>query len=263
MSKLEIDSIFDLNSPNFEDYFERMMNMLTPEQRSRIPDRIKKKLITNKGEIKIGKTTFMERLFTLVCAGGNRFTITIEPPIGENVLSVEDYYKQKASKNESAIESAKDLVDKGTFVLADRDLIKYSFHLSDISASGAYKHFTKLKNSKETSLYKNEQSLNYLIKVLLNYEGNKSKIVRDFGVTPAEFCSLLYFYNGEIRSSANLVEDVMKWAFNMNKQTLTRAISSLISKKMMERHGKKFETKYRITPIGIKRVNDIIQKIIL
>jgi len=191
-----------------------------------------------------------------------KWHIVIESQVGEEALSVEHYkdFREQRVWNNVLSSEANLLLRDGVFVLGDRDLIRWLFHLNDVSISGAYNHCLKVRNVKPQNLFKERKSLMYFINMLLVYEGNKRRIIRDFGVNMAEFFCLLYFYDGSKKEVAPIYEEILAGAIAVNKGTILRGLRQLHQKGYTERYGNGKKISYSITAMGINIVNDILVK---
>lgn len=256
-------SKFDLQMENFDGYFEWTVKGMSPEQRNKIPDNLKKKLILqSNGKMRPSKLAFAEKLFILQKAFDKKWYIVVEGQQGEEAMSMEHYQKFREQRlwNDVRSSEANLMLVDGSFVVGDKDLIRWLFHLNDVCVSGAYNYGLKVRNVRPQNIFKERKSLHYFIRLLLFYEGSKRRIIRDFSLSMPEFYCLLYFYDGEKKKASPLYEDVLSAAVSLNKGIILRAIKRLNDKKYLDRYGSGQDTNYSITSFGINVVNDILVK---
>lgn len=254
---------FDLQVENFNGYFEFLVKGMSEEQRNKIPENLKKKLISQtNGKIRPNKLKYLEQLFIIERALGRHTYTVIESGVGEEAMSVDHYrkYIEQAKTNNTLNSEVTIMMNDGAFVLGGRDLMRWMFHLNDVCVSGAYNYALKLRNIKPENLFKERKSLLYFIKMLLAYEGNKRKIIRDYSISMADFFCLLYFYDADNKKASPLYEEILASAIGINKFTIIKALKSINDKKYIERYGVGQNTNYSITSFGINIVNDILVK---
>lgn len=267
MRKRKIDSgsytEFDVQTENFDGFFELTVNGMSPEQRNLIPENLKKKLISQtNGKLRPQKLSFTEKLFILQRAFNKKWYVVVEGQQGEEAMSMEHYqqFREQRVWNEVTSSEANLMLRDAVSIVGDKDLIKWLFHLNDLCVSGAYNYGLKIRNVKPENLFKERQALHYFIRMLLVYEGNKRRIVRDYSISVADFYCLLFFYEGQKNKASVIYEEVLLNAININKGIILKALRSLVDKKYIDRYGKGQDTTYAITSFGINIVNDILVK---
>lgn len=256
---------FDVQTENFNGYFEMLIKEMSEEQKNKIPDKLKNKLISlNNGAIRPNKLNYLEKIYILEKALGKTVYTVIEDTEDKNAMSIDHYrmYAEQARKNQSLSSEANVMINGGAFVIGGRDLVRWLFHLNDVCVSGAYNHALKIRNIKPQNIFKERKSLYYFVNLLIHYEGNKRRIIRDYGISMAEFFCLLYFYDSDNKSASPLYEDILANAVKVNKYTILKALKSIHDKKYIEKYGTKQQPTYCITSYGINIVNDILVKYI-
>lgn len=254
---------YDLQTENFDGYFELILSTMQPEQRNKIPDNLRTKLISQvDGKLRPSKLSFVEKVFILQRVFNRKWYIVIEGDGEEEAMSMEHFNKFRTQRiwNESLPSEANMMIRDGVHVIGERELIKWLFHLNDLCVSGAYNYGLKLRNVKPKNIFKEKKALNFFIKTLLTYEGNKRKIIRDYSIAILDFYCLLYLYDGKKKKAPELYEEVLLNAINVNKSSIMRSLKSLYDKKYIEKYGKEKDITYEITSFGINVINDILVK---
>ena len=267
MRKKKVDSglytQFDLMSENFEGYFAYLVKQMSIEQRNKIPDNLKKKLISQtNGKVRPERLKFVEMLFLMTQVFDKKWYIVIENTGEDDVVSKAhfDEYKRQIVFNEMTGSEPDKILRGGAYILGDRELIRSVFHMNDMCVSGAYNYALKLRNVTPKNIFKERKALYYFVNILQTYEVNKRRIIRNFGISMAEMYCLFYLYDGIQKKASPLYEEVMANSLGVNKYGLLKALKSVVDKKYVEKFGKSQDTSYSITSFGISIVNDILVK---
>lgn len=260
----ELYSEFDLRDANFDGYFDWHVKQMSQEQRNKIPDALRNKLISrSSGQYRPEKLKFTEKIFLLQRAFDRQWHLVIEAsPAQEGVLDIDHYsmYKKEGKLNEMTSSEANLLLSKGAFVLSDRNLTNWLFHLNDVCVSGAYNFGLKIRNVKPQNMLKERKDIVYFLQILMAYEGNKCRIMRDFGITVVDMQVLFYLYDGAKKKGSPLYETVLTNAVNVNKRNVLASFRKLVDRKYILKFGMAQNTEYSITSFGISIVNDILVK---
>lgn len=254
---------FDIRSENWEGYFNYLVKQMSMEQRSKIPDNLKRKLISQtNGKLRPDKLSFVETLFLMTRAFDKKWYIVVENTGEDDVVSKAhfDEYKRQITYNEMSGSEPDKILRGGAFILGDRDLMRCLFHMNDMCVSGAYNYALKLRNATPKNIYKDKKALFYFVNLLLYFDGNKRRIIREFNISMAEMYCLFYLYDGVQKKISPLYEEILPNALAVNKASLLRALKSVVDKKYVERYGTGQHTNYSITSFGISIVNDILVK---
>jgi DNA-binding MarR family transcriptional regulator len=258
-----VKSLFDIESDNFELYFQNQLSAITDAGRQKLPADINAMLFKQAGKInesKVRKLGFIPKLFILWRALKKRVWIVVENE--ESGMSPEEFLElqKEVRRRDYGVPKTEGLKAQAMFITGNRELSNTFEYLNNLSASPAYNYLLKTKNFKSTkaSTYLNE--MNYIVRFIRHYEANKKKWVGETGLSIPEFLILIYLYDkGEI-NGAPIYRSYFRRAFQSSPAKIKSGFRLLQSKGLMVKHGQTSNSKMEITPMGRTLINSILNK---
>ena len=236
---------------------------LTTKQKEELPHILSYRLRKKTGKSAFYKFTFFQKWFVLFKAMNKRVFIVIEDE--ELGLTTEDYIKWKAQQKKRVFDSedAKNLVANGICVLGNQQLCDWLGYINNVSVSAAYQYALRISAAKPINFPEYRKEFSFFTEMLVRYEGSKKKMIGENNMTMAEVFVLLYLYDGKERIATPTYEYVFKGSFQSSRATILRAFKRLKNMDLLQMVGTTKDAKWRITPLGKQRVNEIISRYIL
>jgi hypothetical protein len=252
-------SKFNIESDNFELYFEKQLATITDAGREAIP----KDLVLFKadGSIRhanVRKLDYQAKLYILWRCLKKRVWIVAENE--EDGLSVEDFVKLREAIKRRDLGSKKsdDLTTQATFVTGSRDLCDMFNYLRQLSASPAYNYLNKYKNFKSTKTSTQVREMNYIIRFLRHYEGQKKKWNTEKNLSMPEWYVLIFLYDKDYALGSQMYRETYLRAYQSSPKKIKAAFRSLQSRGLILKHGLNSGARMQITPMGRDLVNYIL-----
>lgn len=244
---------FDLQSENFDLFFEKSAENLTARCRAELP-------IDVLSKIKNNKLNFFTKIYIMWKCLRKRWWIIVEDE--EKGQSADQFvaYRETIKKRDYSTPKAEGLVSKGEFFLANKEFGDTLQYLSDLSGSGAYRFIQRGKNRivNKTQLWKEDMIA--VTKVLVRYEGMKKKWLEEQVVTIPEFYVLMYLYPGEESVGSIMYHEVYYRSFQSSPAKIKLALGSLQLKGYIVKSGATRYSKFRITASGTDVVCSILTR---
>lgn len=251
---------FDIQIDNFSSYFVDAIENMTEEQRNNLPPELLTKLFKINGEPTQRKLHFLQELYILSQGLEKKIFVVVQD--GENGLGISDYEKfaKEQKRRKYSVDAAEHLMARGAMVLGNKELIDWISYLNLVSISPAYKYAVSLKNIKSPQVREINREFSYFCNLLLNYEGNKKRIIRHDGITIPELYVLYYLADSREKRSTPAYIDVYRNSVNASRKQILHAFKTLTTKGLVESYGKARATTYKITMKGKERLYRIIHK---
>lgn len=251
---------FDIQVDNFNGLFTLAVSQMTTEQKRNLPPEILAKLFKISGQPSQKKLNFLQQLYVLCQGGGKEVYVVVGDE--EKGIGIADFekFKREQKRHKISQEAADYYLSKGVMVLGNRELMDWLSYLNSVSISPAYKYALSLKNVKAPKIKEVNKEFSYFCNLIMTYEGNKKRIVRQEGITIPELYILLYLSDGkEKRATASYVE-VYRNSVNASRKQLLEAFKKLVMLGYAESFGKARATNYRISAKGKEKLYGIIHK---
>ncbi len=189
--------------------------------------------------------------------------ILIKDP--EAAIGVEDFekFKKEMKKRSPSLDEVQHYIAKGVFVISGNDVADYVNHLNGVSLSPLYKYALKLKNGGRATSLQYDKEFIYLAEMLVNYEGNKKKFIKDRGLNIPEWYCLLYLADGRERKAVTIYEKTFRYATNASRPQIIFAMRKLVHMGYVTKFGKFRGVMYKITSLGRSEIREIIKKYII
>jgi len=256
----------DFYNPNFEEYFVRLMDNITDEQREKIPFEYRYKVYGGGKTAKVEKLSFGEKIFISEVVFGK--TIIISVSDYENGINCSDVgaavkARQQKIKNSEALEA---MEATGTFILSGKNFTEALMYMNHLQTSGIYnlvrKHVPNANHHRNKQYLSQRDSFLTMIKFLLNYEANKRQIPLTYqGMDMPAWWALLYFQ--EERFAKDFYNKDLKYAYNSDKSNLHKGMKRIHAMGLLvhRRIGK--QDKYVISAKGAELLSRIVNTILL
>jgi hypothetical protein len=257
---------FDIECDNFNFYFARHLEGITEDQKTKIPKELNYKLFKGAGKYRakaINKLGFMAKLFILIKCFRKRWILLVEEE--ETGMTPEQFFemRDKVAKEGYTANAAENVMERGYFATANKELMDGMSRLNLVSVSPAYHYLARVKNIPPTKTWEFKKQINYVINFLSNYEGVKKKILLQANVPPPELYVLFYLYDGLEKGASSIYNDKYRYTYNASKGQIQRSFVTLQNKKWVEKIGNRKFTKLKITPLGAAAVDDIMRKYLI
>lgn len=256
----------DIGNDNFDNYFAKQIVGLNESQRTDLPEDIAHRLFRRGGEYRSNSSfrlTFLHKLLVLWKALRHRFFIVVES--NEGGMSVEDFFAHKSAikKRDLSTPVAKTFEESFSFVTGSKELMDYLEYLNDLNRSPAYHYLSRTKNTKKSkqAVFKDQRS--YVLKFLANYEGVKKTMVTQTGLSMSDIMVLYILYPGHEVKSNLIYTKIYRYSFHSSARRIKVSFSTLQSLGYISKVGGSKTTKFKVTALGISKLDEILDKYIL
>lgn len=253
---------FDIQSDNFDFYFEKIVTGITDEQKALLPKQLGLSRVNDGGVSfsKMRKLPFLAKVWILFYVFGKNVFITV----GDNKITDDDVKELKISvrKNDIGADNAQWLISKGLFSIGPKEMVDTYHFINRLSSGPAYNYLIKGKNSRKTNTSVSRNRMEYIVRFLRHYEANKKKWNLATGVNMAEFYILIALYDKSRLHGRDIYHRTFDQAYQSSIHSMKKGIKSLQAKYFILKspHKKTNDITYSITPQGINFVNDVIEK---
>lgn len=258
-----LKTLFDIESDNFELYFQKQLSGITDVGKQKLPPDVNAMLFKqgNKiNETNVKKLGFVAKLFILWKALKKRVWVIVEND--ESGMTPEEFLElqKEVRKRDYGVPKAEGLNAHSIFITGNKELCNTFEYLNNLSASPAYNYLLKTKNFKSTKATTYLNEMNYIVRFIRHYEAHKKKWVSETGLSIPEFLILIYLYDkGEV-NGAPIYRSYFKRAFQSSPAKIKTCFGLLQSKGLMVKHGRTSNSKMEITPMGRTLINSILNK---
>lgn len=255
---------YDLYNENFDFWFKGWVESMTPNQKSLIPDDLLFKLFTNKGGTR-GDLSFKEKVHILASGFGKEVIIVVKDE--DNGIDAKDFNNAQKAKKSKMMNS--DLINNdrtnASFILASKSLFESMAYLSHVYTSDIWTFINKINTTdvsvKAKNFAKGKDAIKSLVRLLLNYELNKKRIVMEQNMTTSMLYAILFFSTGE-KKGVDFYNGNFKYAYNCNRSEMHRGLLELYKKGYLDRRGSVMKQTYFLTSKGVDLLDSICKKII-
>jgi len=248
---------------NFDRYFIQRAKLMSESEKVKIPKTFLDRLFTRRGNVSTRRITFFQKIYILLKAFGTNTYILIRDPEGSTPEEFMKLLKDAKSKKFDDIAISERMIASGVFVLSSAEMIDTIANLNYKNVSPAYNYILRLKNAGKKNFYKYKKEANFVSEMLVQYESTKAHIAKLKNLHHAEWYTLIWLYNGKEKIGSETYLNIFKGAFMAKQRTFNTAYNKLIDKGLIERVGRNKTAKYRITPLGIDMVNDLLSNYII
>jgi len=258
--------MFDIESDNFQLYFEKQMAGITESGREAIPKSLYGYLFAYDGSLKLHNTRklgFVGRLWILWRCLKKRVWVVVENE--ESGMGVEEFVEMRKAiqRRDFGVPKAEGFATQAMFITGNRELCDTFQYLNGLSSSGAYNYLLRYKNFRHTKTSENVKELNYIIRFIRHYEAHKKKWVQDKGITVPEWYVLLFLYDKGPTPGSEIYLKTFAKAYHSSQVRIRRAFSTLQTRGWIVKHGQWASSKMEITALGRDVVNSIINTYII
>lgn len=253
-------TILDIGCENFDLFFDRQMNTITPEAKDSLPRDLSFKLFRGGGKWNSQSTNrlgFLAKIFVLIKALRKRWFLIVEDE--ENGISIEQFEKMQKDR-EYSVHAAEDLRLQGGFVLGSKELMDYFHYLNQLSTSPAYNFLLRNKNISPNKVEEANREVAYIVKFIAFWESNKKSIVADVGVSIPEIYVLLCLFDGKEALGADIYNTRFKRAYQSSPGKIKISFGTLQAKKYIIKFGQGKGARMQITALGRDILRGILQK---
>lgn len=259
-------SMFDIESDNFELYFEKQLTGMTETGKEAIPKKLYGQIFRFDGSVNtrgIRRLGFLGKLWILWRCLKKRVWVVVENE--ETGMSIEDFVelREAIKRRDYGIPKAEGFDIQGQFVTGGKELCDSFQYLNGLSASGAYNYLVRHKNFRKTKTSQSIVEYNYLIRFIRHYEAHKKKWILDKGMTASEWYTLLFLYDKEEALGSEIYRKVFVRAFHSSPIKIKLAFKTLQIKGYIIKHGRTSASRLQITPLGRDLVNSILNTYII
>jgi hypothetical protein len=255
---------FDSDSENFDLFFQKQIEGIRFNSESGLPKEVIEKLYRKGGDINsvsTSKLSGMEKMYILWKALNNHCYIIIEDE--KDGVGLEEYCRIRESVKRNPPEPFNDngtLHIPFTFIKANKELSQVFSYYNQYCNSLAYKYAIGIKNKTINKIAKWKKETRYLARFLLNYEESKGRVSRNFGLATAELYVLLYLYDEEEKQATPLYKEKLYGVYGAGARQTKLAFVRLRNVGLITKRGTTNTAKYKITPLGIDKVNEFFKK---
>lgn len=258
--------MFDIESDNFELYFEKQLTGMTETGKEAIPKKLYGQIFRFDGSVNtrgIRRLGFLGKLWILWRCLKKRVWVVVENE--ETGMSIEDFVelREAIKRRDYGIPKAEGFDIQGQFVTGGKELCDSFQYLNGLSASGAYNYLVRHKNFRKTKTSQSIVEYNYLIRFIRHYEAHKKKWILDKGMTASEWYTLLFLYDKEEALGSEIYRKVFVRAFHSSPIKIKLAFKTLQIKGYIIKHGRTSASRLQITPLGRDLVNSILNTYII
>lgn len=246
-------TILDISCENFDLYFARQIEAITPEAKESLPRDIAFKLFRKGGQWDSKSTSrlgFMAKLFVLLRALRKRFFLVIED--NQNGMSFDQFMELRkgGEHREYTMELAEGLMQGNQMILANKELSDYFQYTNFLSTSPAYNFLLKNKNVPANKVTQSEKEMGYIVRFLVFWEGNKKNLVANTGMLMPEIYVLMCLFDGGEISGATIYNSKFRRAYQSSQGKIKLAFGTLQAKGYITKYGDRRGAKMQITPLG-------------
>lgn len=257
----------DIDNENFNNYFLKNVMGMGQEQKESLPDQLLYRVFKNGASVNLknsAKLSFLSKLFILWRALKKNWFIVVEGS-EENGMSIEDFVKLKTAmkKRNFGVEKAEDFTASGTFVTGSKELMDALSYLNALSVSPAYAYLTKIKNAPTSKSAEWKVQMGYICKFLAHYEGMKKKVVMEQRIDMSEILLLLVFHAGKELNGPILLKEFYRYSYHTSKTRIKVSLGILQSLGLISKTGHARTSKFRITPLGTNKIEEIMRKYVI
>lgn len=245
---------FDLESENFDLYFQKATQEMTAMDRAELPKDVIFKLRNN-------RLGFLGKIYILWKCFRKRWYIVVEDE--DRGLSAEAFAELRKSikkRDYSAPLSDTKLVSTGTFFLANKEFSDTLAYLNMLSSSGSYNFLQRGKNKIPNKTAEWKAQMVYITKFLVRYEGHKKRWGTNMQISMPEFFVMLYLYPGEEVLGSIMYRDIFRSSYNSSPIRIKVAFGTLQSRGYIRKTGEGRGAKLQITSTGTDVINSILTK---
>lgn len=254
---------FSIENQNFDQYFERELVNLTPEAKDGLPKDVLFKLFRKGGAFNSTSTSrlgFLAKLYILCRCLKKRWYLVVEDEeLGLKVDQFDDI-PRLIKEREYGAENAEELVTRGGFIYASKELCDTFHFLNRLSTGPAYNYLTRVKNMPANPVNEADKKDQYVVQALMTYESTKKAIVAQIGLNMPELYVLMFLYPGDEVLGSVLYKDKLKMAYQSSPAKIKLAFGSLQAKGYIRKFGQNTGARLQITPAGKDMIRSIMHK---
>jgi|JI10StandDraft_1071094.scaffolds.fasta_scaffold05061_19 hypothetical protein len=254
---------FDIQNDNFELFFEKQLEGITEAGKQALPTNLIGKLfyVTDQKTInrnQIRRIPFLGKLWILYRSLKKRIWIVVENE--ETGLSMEDFValREAMKKRDFGQKKAEGMMTNATFVTGSKELGEYLDYMNYLSASPVYRYLNGYRNFKKTNPAEYKDQMDFIVRMMRHYEGNKTRWMEEKGLTLPEYYVLLYLYDKEFVKGTEMYKNTFRRANSSSPYSIRAAWSTLSSKGLIIKSGSRKGMKLRISPMGVELINYIL-----
>lgn len=257
---------YDISCENFDYYFAHELAKITPQAKDGLPRDLIFKIFRKGGEVNTTSTSklgFIAKLFLLVKSLRKRFYVVIEDE--QAGIKMEDFKNipRLLKERDLGADNAGNLVARGGFILAGREVCNALQYLNNLSASPSYNYLLKTKNAVPNPTTEADKAVIGVTKFLIHYENCKKEMISQTGLSMPEFYVLMFLYRGgEIKSSL-LYHDIFRRAYQSSPTKVKTAFGTLQQRGYITKYGNTSKTFIEITALGRSFFRGIMDKYVL
>lgn len=256
-------TLLDLSCENFDLFFAREVEFLTPEQKEVLPKDLSFRLF-RRGGVWDSKSTsrlsFLAKAFVLVKALRKRIVVIVEDQ--QKGIGLDQYkeIRQNIKRRDYSVNAAEQAADTFDFYLGDKELMNAMQYLNYLHTGAAYNYLLKGKNTPINRVDEADAQMAYIIRFLMTWEGNKKTIISTSGLTMPEIYVLLYLYEGKEMAGKDIYQNKFKRAYQSTPSKVRLAFCTLFDKGYITKYGGTKGLKLQITSSGKAVIRDIATK---
>lgn len=262
------DILYDIQSDNFELYFDKQLDAITPKNREFMPKSLAHKLYSVEGKRRRngGRIPFATKLWILWRLLKKRIWIVVEDQDGG--IGIEDFVKLREAKKLHNHEIVDDLMENATFVTGDKDLCYAMQAIHGASASPHYNYINRTRNRKDIVKSCNteeaKKQLKFICKFLQNYEAIRKDITVKCGLAFCEWLVLIHLYHiGKETTGSTIYREIYRRGYNSSENKIRNAFITLQQNGFIRKIGLTRGAKFEITALGIDAVHRVMNKLVL
>lgn len=258
-------STFNIETDNFELYFEKQLATITEAGREAIPKELSLMFHAD-GSLRhtfIRKMDYQAKLWVLWRCLKKRVWIVVENE--ETGIGLEEFTKlrEAVKRRDYGAKKANELTVRAEFFTGNKELGDMFDYLRQLSASPAYNYLNKYKNFKPTKTGTHVREMNYIVRFLRHFDSNKKKFVIENHLSVPEWYVLISLYDQEFALGAKIYNDTFKKAYHSSPRKIKLAFRTLQTRGYILKHGVNKGARFQITPMGRDLVNSILVKYVL
>jgi hypothetical protein len=255
---------YDLDSQNFDLFFQKQLEGKELDTESGLPNDILFKLHQGGGNSESYSTSKMsgfEKMFVLWKLLGKQIFVAVEDD--EEGIGIEEYIKIKNRNKKTPPQVFSDngtLHFPVTFIKSNKELSESFSYYNLFCNSPFYRYALAIRNKSPHKLAKWKKEMRYLTRLLLNYESTKLKACSSLGLAVAEIYVLLYLYDEEEKQATPLYKEMLYKSHGAGTRQTKAAFVRLRNSGLILKTGETRYTKFKITPLGLEKINTYIKK---
>lgn len=256
-----LKTLFDVQSDNFELFFEKQITGMPESARSLLPKDMIERLF-NAGFVpnpnKIRKLPFLAKLWVLWRCLRKRVWIFVEQEDGG--MSQEEWLelREAVKRKDFGTERAASLDIHGHFCTVNKEFGNCLHYLNSLSLGPAYNYLNKYKNFVHTGGAKFEQQMNYIVRFLRYWEGSKKLWMLKHNLGIHQFLILLYFYDKGETVGSTAYKSTYINAYHGSTNMFKISFRTLQSRGFLVKRGRARGAKMEITASGRELVNSVL-----